>query len=255
MKAPIKRLLDRYSHRFLPSLFLKIAATELSALPREIEIPEHVIDQQLLNVFTSLAEQFPNTCFNNPTLTNSQNADEHLRELLGFALKREKSTIKEAGRGIFISGQVPAGKVLCVYPGTIYYPGDSVFINSIGNSFVLRCRDAICVDGKDSGMSKNTFISCARRDMGHDICDWTWMTEAPFSFFNLGQYVNNAPKLGTHNVQYMEIDVKGWPITTRKFLPYTTKASHPLPLRIVCLVSTRPIENREELFSAYISTS
>ncbi|CAJ0942167.1 unnamed protein product, partial [Mesorhabditis belari] len=252
----VRNLLHSYSHRFVPSLFARIAVTELANLPKTLELSTSELNAQLLSIFLRLAKEFPQLNFGQQRLDPDVEKDfkEVLYQELGFELERKESTIKRAGRGVFLKrGFIQAGRVVCVYPGTIYHPGDSIFLPSLGNQFVLRCKDGVFIDGNDSRLSKWVFSSCARRDLGEKTCDETWMSDRPLSFLNLGQYVNNASNT-SHNVQYMDLDLQGWPFETRRFLPYVSRGDGGNLMRVVCLVSTTQIAPSQELFSAYIST-
>ena len=77
--------------------------------------------------------------------------------------------------------------------GTVYYPTDPIFFQSINNQFMFRCSDGVHIDGKDRGLSKSIFKSCVNRDrFGHHlIADTSWLTPSLVSPLNIGQYVNN----------------------------------------------------------------
>lgn len=174
------------------------------------------------------------------------------------------------------SGKVDGRRVVALYPGTIYDPWDSVLLQSIGNHFVLRCQDGVIVDGSDVRLSRRIHRSCSYRDLSPDVSDLTWLEvsadpsqsshlqsveqcgvylqEEPFNYLNVGQYINNEPAPGMHNVQYLDLDIHQWPRRLRKFLPFVVYSPHrTAPLRVVVLVSVREIPAGEELFSAYIS--
>ncbi|CCI39277.1 hypothetical protein ABG067_000470 [Albugo candida] len=44
------------------------------------------------------------------------------RELLGFRLSVEQSSLKNAGEGVKLYGRVPPGSLIALYPGTVYLP-------------------------------------------------------------------------------------------------------------------------------------
>jgi hypothetical protein len=44
-----------------------------------------------------------------------------MREFYGFSLEIKKSTIKNAGNGVFIKGNAPKGSLVAIYPGKIHY--------------------------------------------------------------------------------------------------------------------------------------
>jgi len=44
------------------------------------------------------------------------------RRRAGFSARVEESTVPNAGRGLFVDGQVDPGEIVCVYPGVVYAP-------------------------------------------------------------------------------------------------------------------------------------
>lgn len=100
--------------------------------------------------------------------------------------------------------------------GTVYRPGETVFLQSVGNKFVFRGTDGTLVDGNDRALSKlihrfNTIFlssinaslmllffsrSCTFRDrLGPNLLnDMTWLTKCPANPLAIGQYVNNSTK-------------------------------------------------------------
>lgn len=78
-----------------------------------------------------------------------------VQKYMGFTLERRPSLLKDGGMGVFVvGGPVPKHSLVAFYPGTVYRPGDSVFLQSIMNKFVLRCVDGTLVDGNDKGLSR-----------------------------------------------------------------------------------------------------
>ncbi|KIH46853.1 hypothetical protein ANCDUO_23091, partial [Ancylostoma duodenale] len=211
---------------------------------------------QLRATLEALASQFPTIDFRKTlTVKLRDRAYDLLEKRLGFKLVRKPSSIENCGRGIFVEkGRIPPRTVVSLYPGTIYNPWDSILLQSIGNQFILRCRDGVIVDGNDVRLSRRVHRSCCYRDLAPAVSDLTWLEENPFNFLNMGQYVNNEPGQRLHNVQYVDFDIYKWPVRLRKFLPYAVYSPHrDLPLRVVVLVSVREIVDGEELFSAYVS--
>ena len=62
------------------------------------------------------------------------------------------------------AGQVTAGSLVSLYPGTVYQPQDPVLLQSVANQFILRCYDGVLLDGKSRGMSRLIYNSCVGRD-------------------------------------------------------------------------------------------
>ena len=76
----------------------------------------------------------------------------------GFSVGRRHSNIPGAGRGVFVTdGVVHKGQIVALYPGTLYYPGERMLIQSIRNPFILRCSDGVMVDGRDTGLSRSIY--------------------------------------------------------------------------------------------------
>eukprot|EP00762_Andalucia_godoyi_P001369 ANDGO_04937.mRNA.1 hypothetical protein len=183
-----------------------------------------------------------------------------------FSLKLAPSTVH--GQGVFLSnGHVSEpGMLLCLYPGTLYLNTDIMFWVSIRNSFILRRIDGILVDGKDSGLSKRTFISCAERDaemLKLAKPDTSWIGSQSDArkqgHLNCGQYINYSNN-GLANVAYMECDFQAaeFPPEFSPYLPYTwanmeSAVAMQDTVHIVALVSTSEIKKGDELFSTYIT--
>ena len=63
-----------------------------------------------------------------------------------------------AGRGVFVTdGVVCRGQIVALYPGTLYYPGERVLIQSIRHPFILCCSDGVMVDGRNTGLSRSIY--------------------------------------------------------------------------------------------------
>lgn len=171
-----------------------------------------------------------------------------------FSIVKKTSSIDDAGLGVFIEGSSEQGKVICLYPGLVYRPGDAVLFQSINNAYLLRCFDGLYVDGKSTGLSRLLYISTYNKiNAGETLKfgDVNWLTENTIQY-NVGQIVNNHKN---NNVEYVDLDIPpSFPLELRKFLPnihhglwqpWSTDST-----RIVALVSTRAIKD-EELFSQY----
>ncbi|XP_014672041.1 PREDICTED: SET domain-containing protein 9-like [Priapulus caudatus] len=190
--------------------------------------------------------------------------DRSLRDLAGFSVARSRSGIVGAGRGVFVTrGYVREGAIAALYPGTVYRGSDPLFFQSLRNSFVLRCIDGQCIDGRDSGLSRLIYRSCSNRDrVGHfRLSDLSWLTERPVNPLAVGQYVNNEPRPRMANVAYQEVDIAdgALPVQLMQYVP-NVPFSHsgewsadPRSLRVVALVATRDVECGAELFSNYFT--
>ncbi|CAD6188287.1 unnamed protein product [Caenorhabditis auriculariae] len=245
MVGILRSWLADYKNRFAPALLFKILTNDIRRLPKTEELCDvEELSAQLKTALLVLERVFPSKNFSLPTDgRESEEVSRILLQHLGFRLSRKESSV--AGRGVFVEqGNLRRGQLACVYPGTIYRVGDPLLLQSLGNQFVLTCRDGVSVDGNDRRLSRIVHRSCARRDFPAPYTsDLTWLGQEPFSFLNLGHYVNNATHDGQHNVQYMEFDVQDWPLSLRKFLPYAVfnPSATAIPLRVVCVVAIRDI--------------
>ncbi|VDL79486.1 unnamed protein product [Nippostrongylus brasiliensis] len=252
----LQSYLADYNFRFAPAVYARLARKDRSAIPLTIDVAKGDVDSSLKSTLEVLARDFQHVDFAIPLSPEERNrANETLERHLGFRLTRGPSTIAGCGKGVFVKrGRVPPRSVVAIYPGTIYDPWDSILLQSIGNHFILRCQDGTIIDGNDIRLSRRVHRSCAFRDLAPNVSDLTWLEGEPFNFLNMGQYINNEPAPGAHNVQYFDLDIHNWPQRLRKFLPFVAYSPHRMaPLRVVVLISVREVVEGEELFSAYIS--
>ncbi|PIO70773.1 hypothetical protein TELCIR_07357, partial [Teladorsagia circumcincta] len=206
MTSYIRRLQARladYSWRFAPAVYARLARGDRSAIPLTVDIPkEKLLAKEFYDI--NFAKEIP--------LQRREHAREILEEYLGFRLVKRQSTIEGAGDGVFVEkGKISSHAVVSMYPGTIYDPWDSILLQSLGNHFVLRCRDGVIIDGNDVRLSRRIHRSCSYRDLAPDISDLTWLENTPFNYMNMGQYINNEPAPNLHNVQYFDLDIHNWP--------------------------------------------
>ena len=229
-----------YKHRFLPWIYLNFTKHAVDA--KAIDKPS-LID----TVYTQL-ENFS---------ASPQVNHRYLLKSSGFGLSIKKSSIHS--RGVFVrEGRVTSGSIVGYYPGTIYTPGDSVFLQSISNSFLFQCSDGRLVDGKNTGYSRMIYRSCGERNrLGpYRTCDTTWLT-ATDSMVNpiaCGQLVNNGG-VNHANVEYCEIDIdlRRVKLSQRCLIPNIQFGEPAAHMRLVVLVAVRDIVKGEELLSAYFS--
>jgi len=50
------------------------------------------------------------------------------------------SSIPNAGMGLFVEGEIDEFKMLTIYSGVVYTPGDPLLLPSISNSYIIRRR-------------------------------------------------------------------------------------------------------------------
>lgn len=224
----------------------------------------------LLNVYKQIVSD--GICDNVYGMKNS-NMNMFLDNVLGWHLFIAPSKLHNAGYGLFLNSKlscIPAGTLLCIYPGTIYSSWDPIFFQSINNSYIIRLSDGSFIDGKNTGLSKSIYISTRyKNQISHDfnICDDKWLyMQHPFG---LGQIINNGK---SPNVVYHELnlvvskDIKDDPNTLvipfkdNKILGLLPNVRYSgtwqdinVPMRLIVLVSIRDIQPREELYSAYMT--
>ncbi|XP_059479120.1 SET domain-containing protein 9-like [Neocloeon triangulifer] len=176
----------------------------------------------------------------------------------GFKIDRAPSLIPGGGTGVFVTkGKVRKGRLVALYPGTIYRSFEPILLPSINNPFIFRCLDGTHLDGKNTGLSRIIFKSCVGRDkMGPlETADLSWLTNYPINPLNVGQYVNNHTKDYPSNVAYQECELPdGLDPKLRSMLPYINYAGGKgAPSRLVALVATRDIKEGKELLSSYLT--
>ncbi|XP_052274776.1 SET domain-containing protein 9-like isoform X2 [Dreissena polymorpha] len=214
-----------YKYRFVPWIAANITENSPRLVPNVLEdkiIPDISVEQTLLSLFT----KFEYTSDLSLVDQHRKNSNILLNEV-GFSIGRQASTLKDGGRGVFVTqGLVPEQTLVAIYPG---------------ENKSCSGRDSVC---------------------GQLMCDTSWLTELPVNPLAVGQYVNNQSPECPANVAYQEFDVPlSFPAHLRKYLPNTQAGLHiegvnrdseiPRLLRLVVLVSLREIVKGEELFSTY----
>jgi len=166
MKLPqiISSTWNQYKYRFVPWLIFNVGPKTARQKP-----PETFSSSKIISELTDNLSNFEQHKLLRDNLATYSDLfvknSERLGETAGFRLERRESGIEAAGRGVFVSwGGVRAGSVVCLYPGTIYQPYQPILLQSIRNQFIFRCVDGVFIDGRDSGISKSIFRSCAGRD-------------------------------------------------------------------------------------------
>ncbi|RUS24085.1 hypothetical protein BC938DRAFT_474150 [Jimgerdemannia flammicorona] len=204
------------------------ASRKLDAFPFD---PEHSA-QQLQTMFSAFdqASEMTSEASGEPPGSRA------LFETMGFWLERRVSKISGAG--------------------TIYHPGEPIFLMSLRNSYILRCYDGVFLDGKSIGLSRHIYNSLYLRDNYPgtiETSDRSWMSAQSKNPLAVGQIVNNGTKDFPANVGYQELDLSpAFPLGLQRFLPnvYNTDRDADGPIRVVVLVAMREVRD-EELFSTY----
>jgi len=207
--------------------------------------------------------------FSKLSIVDAQNESVHdlMLQELGFFIERRQSNIKDGGRGVFVTdGVIHEGEMVALYPGTVYYPMEPVFFQSLFNPFILKCVDGVLIDGNNRGISKIIFRSCKTRDQigSYSLCDTTWLTNTLVNPLSVGQYVNNETLKYPANVVYQELDIPAsFGVSNMKYIPninYNTPVflqqedidiDSVILIRTVILRALRDISKDEELFSTY----
>nr|XP_022316264.1 SET domain-containing protein 9-like [Crassostrea virginica] len=268
---------SQYRYRFVPWIAFNLNQRSTRTVDQghvDKLIPDDAVLQSIRDLFSSFHQFYPTNqevnleaayraLTDTPLDQTARGNSRAARDRLGFAVERGPSTLPQGGDGVFVtSGRVPRGTVVAFYPGTVYYPHEAIFFQSIGNSFIFRCIDGVLIDGNDRGLSKMIFKSCSQRDRQgpFNTCDASWLTSFPLNPLALGQYVNNQSREHPANVAYQEFDVPAdFPFHYKQFLPNVFYSPHTdddisqRALRLVVLVSLRDIRKGEELFSSYFT--
>ena len=239
-----------YRYRFVPWMKINVTPQKMMANVENKVAEDEKVLAQLIEVFKRLE------------INVTKDSNKVLEDVAGFQLARKKSLLLNAGTGVFISrGKARKGQVVAIYPGTVYFPSDFLFFQSISNQFIFRCFDNIHIDGKNAGISKFIYKSCFHRDrVGfHNTSDISWISNCDNDLIcplNVGQFVNNQSKLFSANVQYQELNfMQDFPLVLRRFIPnVNVNGLHSTNfLRTVVLVALRDIYAGEELFSNYFT--
>eukprot|EP00731_Ephydatia_muelleri_P018222 Em0011g262a len=190
----------------------------------------------------------------------SKQASDAVLELFGFSLVLGPSRLTGGGVGVFVErGCVRKGQLVALYPGTVYLPFEPILLQSLRNSYILRCLDGVLVDGKNRGISMVIFKSCAFRDVVGPFmsCDITWLKTKRINPLAIGQWVNNHTRENAANVDYVEVDLPpDVPLEWRRFIPnvyYNLNMDAKNALRMVGLIATADIQSGQELYSSYLT--
>src|SRR3990167_1662460 len=205
----------------------------------------------------------------------------------GFVPIVTGSTVPEGGAGVYLQGEVEAGKIVGIYPGLIYEPGDPSFFPSIKNDYFLRRNDGSNLDGKFYGLSGWMYRSSLSKNTHKDddgniipFADATWITDSrdihkllksnnttntnqsespsPLGRFSnplaTGHFINCASDGKRANVMYFDFNFNYTFNQKRKFIPnigYSNSLDDDEVLvKSLLIVSLRRIQD-EELFTDY----
>ncbi|ELU04644.1 hypothetical protein CAPTEDRAFT_155045 [Capitella teleta] len=254
----------QYKYRFVPWIALTLKDRSVRAVP-SCASDELISNGEIRASLQNLFSQFNQDAQSATSYKSALHAANLgiMKSQMGFKVIRKPSRLKGGGTGVFVAdGIAKKGTVVAMYPGAIYALSDPIFFQSLGNPFIFRCIDGILIDGNDKNLSKFLFKSCANRDYAgrHAVCDTSWLTESPVNPLAIGQYVNNHNKEHPANVAYQEYDFPlDFPLNQRKYIPNVFHAAsihyHGVSrlCRTVVLISTRDIQEGEELFSTYFT--
>lgn len=253
-----------YKHRFVPWLIANFRKRSIVVNRKVKQGVQHInsdfLIHQIYELFSKLSQQFTEKYEEIIEEKNYKAVQNIVLEHCGFNLQKRPSSIESAGTGVFVNkGKICKHSLVAFYPGTVYRIGETVFLQSLGNKFVFRCVDGTLIDGNDRGLSKLVFKSCTLRDRvgPHLLNDMTWLTDYTANPLAVGHYVNNADSDEAANVFYEEVDypVKYLNVAERRFLPnvlYANVGDCDF-IRTVVLISSREIEQDEELKSNYLT--
>ncbi|CAF1539768.1 unnamed protein product [Adineta steineri] len=220
---------------------------KVQSLCRSIEnqIDENKLHEEFLELFHRL--------LNSPKEKSPRTI---LQEQFHFSLNKGLS--QTHSQGIFLDyGRIKAaGQLVAIYPGTIYHRHfDPLLLASIRNTFLLARKDNLIIDGRDQGLSSSIYRSCHAR---YPIYDITWLSKDIYQHKNpltLGHYINHFPANGLPNVTYYEFDFNfnESQQDLYGFVPNVRYADldNEKGMPSAVLISLRPIEQGEELFSCY----
>lgn len=213
------------------------------------------ITRQLYTSFEALHafhhQRAPDTNTNRATTTADM-----MRTQFGFALVKRRSTIPDAGHGLFLEGAVSEGTCVCIYPGAVYQPGDPLLLPSLRNDYLIRRSDGSSVDGRPRGLSRYFYRSIYEKfGPFAGLCDATWLDikeggTNEHNPFGWGHLINHSD---VPNVMYFEYQFPpDTPAHYLSFIPnvfYSSK-DPACAVKTVVLMAMRRIRD-EELFSNY----
>ena len=251
MENVITKLWKNYRHRFVPWMAVNIRS---EAQRKVVSADDNILaDEDLLCVLMKLTSTLNDSLKKNA----STNGEAVMTQSVGYSIKRSRSTLPNAGIGVVLSsGSARRGDLIAFYPGTLYRRFEPLFLPSLGNQFILRCKDGIHIDGNDCFLSKTIYKSCVNRDSfgQYKAADISWITKSPIVPWNIGQYVNNGTNEFQSNVAYQEFDIHDFPPELDYLLPNIWySGSRGRHIRIVGLIATKTINTGDEILSNYVT--
>lgn len=223
---------------------------KVQSLCRSIEnqINQNELQEKLLHLLRHIANK-----------TMQQTSRDILRQHWNFSLTKDQSSTHD--QGVFLDyGRIrEAGQIVAIYPGTVYRRSlDPLLLPSIRNQFLLARKDDLVIDGRDRGLSRSIYLSCYFR---YPRYDKTWLSQNIDEHRNplaLGHYINHFPNTMLPNVTYYEFDFDfaQTDVDLYSFVPHVRYADmddDDTTMPSTVLISLRPIEKGEELFSCYLN--
>ncbi|GLD91639.1 hypothetical protein PINS_up000172 [Pythium insidiosum] len=102
-----------------------------------------------------------------PSAEEESASKDPLRELLGFSLTVEPSSVPNAGEGVKLNGHLSIGSVVALFPGTVYLPEHFKkphYLKEISNNVYARARfDSIIIDAKNESSTPRNPLAVAHK--------------------------------------------------------------------------------------------
>ena len=107
-----------------------------------------------------------------------------------------------AGNGLFVTAPVPPHRVVALYPGTVYWPGEPMFLASLWNDYCITQPSGCTVDGKPSGISRGMYLSVQQRDEYRRVADTKWLgpPETLQASLHVGHFANHFASAGAEGM-------------------------------------------------------
>ncbi|TMW60595.1 hypothetical protein Poli38472_000637 [Pythium oligandrum] len=178
-----------------------------------------------------------------PTHDPAQKGERDIvRELLGYSLKVEASSVPNAGEGVKIQGRLPIGSLVALFPGAVYLPEHfkkPQYLREVSNNVYARARfDSIIIDAKNETPSPRNPLAVAHK-------------------------INHPPAGSSPNVMPFSYDFPPEePFTDPDYQQFIPNSFVEMPSRIsmfgkralvhgLAFITTADIEDGEELFLNY----
>mmetsp|Transcript_5860 Transcript_5860/g.24619 ORF Transcript_5860/g.24619 Transcript_5860/m.24619 type:complete len:331 (-) Transcript_5860:1474-2466(-) len=128
----------------------------------------------------------------------SAELQKRLLDMNGFLVHRRKSTVENAGWGLFMEGSVPPGTVIAFVPGTVYAIDQIQSIPGYPNLLRPKLTMSVGLDGTlidsddELGMEMYTDLEWHKKDKPNPY----WILQNSYAS---GHFANHPPKNGIHN--------------------------------------------------------